>query len=261
MKLFTSLLLAGLAFSTTSQAASVYAVSVNEISNFSMSFVGGSGSFSSFTFSNDAAANLGGGTGGVDLLDAPAACINCSYDNDFVPHTLLTDFSYGDAQILNTDVLAGTGAASAIAEARASGNGAGFAMGSNMLTTVGFQIDSDNTALNFSFDTNAYTEADAAGGAALSNMTMSIVLLDWAGSTVWSLTPAALNQTLTGGNYAVSQTVADGTAGLAAGNYSMTISMAQTVDVAAVPLPAALPLMLAALGGLLGLGRRNSRAC
>ncbi len=64
MKLLSTMLLAGLAISANTQAASVYAVSVNEISNFGMTFNSGSGSFSSFTFSNDAAADEGGGTEG-----------------------------------------------------------------------------------------------------------------------------------------------------------------------------------------------------
>jgi len=263
MKLLTSMLLAGLAFSVNTQAASVYAVSVNEISNFSMSFSNGSGSFTSFTFSNDAAANGTVGAAAVDMLDAAATCINCSYDNDFQAHASLTDFSYADALITSAQITSpNVGSASAIAEAQMS-SGIAFATGSNMLTTVGFQIFDDaavgDTALSFSFNTIAYMEASVTGaGSALSNMSMSIALMDWTGSSVWSLTPAALNQTLTSGSYSLNQTIVDGTAGLSAGNYSLVIGMTQSVNVSAVPVPAALPLMLSGLLGLFGLLRRKS---
>ncbi len=264
MKLLISMVLAGLAISANSQAASVYAVSVNEISNFSMSFSSGSGSFGSFTFSNDAAANGVAGTSGVDPMDAPAACINCSYDNNFVPHTLLTDFSYGDALISSAQIVDPyIGAASAIAEAQVS-NGTGFALGSNRLMTVGFQISDDltagDTAVNFSFDTAAYMEASVSGaGAALSTMSMSITLMNLAGATVWELSPTALNQTLTSGIYSVNQAIAGGTQGLIAGDYNLVIDMSQSVNVSAVPVPAALPLMLSGLIGLFGLvARRKS---
>ncbi len=256
MKLLTTVVLAGLAFSANTQAASVYAVSVNKISNFSMVF-NGSGSFSGFTFSNDAAANFDGGAGGVDTLDAPAACISCSYDNDFVAHSSLTDFAYGDAQILDTDILGGLGTASSIAEARES-NGVGFAMGSNMLLSVNFNIATAGTSVSFNFDSDAYMEASTTGGgSALSNMAMSIVLMDLTGSTVWESTPAALNQTLTSGSYAFAQNITDGTVALDAGNYSLVIGMSQSVNVSAVPVPAALPLMLSGLLGLFGLARRR----
>jgi len=262
MKLLITMVLAGMAISANSQAASVYAVSVNKISNFSMDFSSGSGSFNSFTFSNDAAANGAVGASAVDMLDAAASCINCSYDNEFVAHTLLTDFSYGDALITSAQITSpNVGAASAIAEAQVS-SGTGFAMGANKLMTVGFQISDDasigDTAINFSFASSAYMEASAGGaGAALSTMSMSMILMDLAGNTVWQLAPSALNKTLTSGSYSVNQNIAGGSQGLTAGNYNLVIDMSQSVNVSAVPVPAALPLMLSGLLGLFGLARRN----
>lgn len=259
--LAASVLVAGLTVGTHVQAAAVSAVSINEITNFSMSFVNGGGSFYGFTFSNSAAANELGGTGGVDLLDAPASCLNCTFNNEFSAHTSSAGFVYGDARIYNSDVMSGPGSASAIAEADIS-SGLAYASGSNVMNSFsGIQIIDDGlgpqTSLSFSFDANPFMSVDAGSGN-YASMAMYVELKDYLGATVWSWAPDALNHTLLNGSYNLgNSSYADSTGPLAAGTYSLSIGMSQTIGLTAVPVPAAVWLFGSGLLGLIGVARRK----
>ena len=73
-KKFLSVTIMGLALGAASNSvmAASTSLSVNEISRFFIKGLSPSSGIS-FTFSNDAAATEGGGTSGVDLMDAPAS--------------------------------------------------------------------------------------------------------------------------------------------------------------------------------------------
>ncbi|WJW75856.1 VPLPA-CTERM sorting domain-containing protein [Thiohalobacter sp. IOR34] len=250
-------------FSLQAQAASVYAVSLNEITNFSMSVDSGSVSFSSFTFSNDSASMSSLGTASSDPLDAPAACIGApcaGYDNDFVVHGAVGgDYTYADAQIINTDVLNGNGAASAIAESHVS-SGTGFAQASNTLISTAFSVGSGGATVSFSFDAAPYLQTLVSGGSAASNLSLSIFLTKYGDSAPsYAATPFSIgiasNEEY---NPATPITVSD-SAALAAGDYALNITMSQMVNVSAVPVPAAVWLFASGLVGLVGVARRRVR--
>ena len=252
----------GLALTATSSsaiAASV-ALSVNNITNFSMSSTGVT--FTGFTFSNDTAATEGGGTGGADTSDAPAACIgDCAlWENQFYAHSpYSTEFSYGDAQILNQDILGGSGAASSIGEVVVT-DGIAHASGSNVLTSVFLSVV-DNTTIDFSLFANALMESSVSGTGVSSaaNMFFSITLTDSSSSTAFSWLPVELNHGITGNTtYSFANTLSTSTGMLAAGDYTLNIKMENQVNGAAViPVPAAVWLFGSGLIGLIGIARRK----
>lgn len=243
-------------------SAASYAISANQISGFGMTFTAGSGSLQGFTFSNSAAVVDDSGTSGMNMQDAPASCLFCTYTNEFYAHSTDGDaFSYGDALIGNTDVTAGNGAASAIAETYTI-NGSGFAYGANQLTSVQLSI-ADSSQISFGFNANLLmnTWLSAGGQTALAESTMRITLANSAGQTVFDWAPSALNRLLGANEYhAVTGAFADSTGVLAAGNYTLRISMSQTTNVSAVPVPAAVWLLGSGLLGLAGIARRRRAA-
>lgn len=260
--------------------ASSYAVSINQITDFSMSVTGGSISPFTFTFSNDAAALNNIGASNVNVLDAAGACVGaaCSgWQNQFFSHsTVTTGFSYGDAQILSVPTVAGgSGAASAIGETRAT-SGIGFGTGGNTLM-ASFNVTSAGTQLHFGFDADLIMQtilgAGDLGAAASSAMQVTIngpgyQFLWTPDGVVGSITggtelgdPFSLNQGIAGTDSfsAASTGFQAMTNLLAVGSYSMNITMTQTANVSAVPVPAAIWLLGSGLIGLVAVARRRPR--
>lgn len=265
-------------------SAASYAVSINQITNFDMWVTGGSISPFTFSFSNDSAALDGVGASNVDAMDAPAACVGspcAAWQNDFVSHSgVTTDFSYGDAQILSLPTLGGDqGAASAIGETYA-GNGIGYGSGGNTLTAF-FSVESVGTQLHFQFDAELLMQTIMGSGdpGVAANSFMQITLSSssgyqflWtpngaAGGVVGGIEhsdPFSLNRGISGTDSISASTLTPGflgfhavTDGLALGNYTLNISMTQTANVSAVPVPAALWLLGSGLLGLVGVARRR----
>ena len=269
--------------------AASYAVSINQITNFDMWVTGGTLSPLTFSFSNDSAALNEVGASNVHVMDAPAACVGSActaWQNDFVPHSsVTTNFSYGDAQILSLPTLGGTegtkGAASAIGETYA-GNGIGYGSGGNTLTAF-FSVNADSagTQLHFEFDAKLLMETIMGSGdpgvAANSFMQITLssssgYLFQWApngaadgivGGTEHS-DPFSLNRGISGTDSISATTLSPGflgfhavTEGLAMGNYTLNISMTQTANVSAVPVPAAVWLLGSGLLGLVAVARRR----
>lgn len=262
--------------------ASSYAVSSNQITNFSMWTTVGSISPFSFTFSNDAAALDVIGASNVNSTDATGACVGaaCSgWQNLFTPHTtVLTAFSYGDALISSLPtVIGGLGAASAIGETRANA-GIGYGTGGNTMM-ASFDVDTTGTQLHFDFDANLIMQtilgAGDLGAAASSAMQITI---NGPSSYQFLWTPNGATGGITGGSevsdpFSLNQGIAGTdsfsavssstkfhamTAALAIGSYSMNISMNQTANVSAVPVPAAAWLFGTGLLGLVGVARRHA---
>lgn len=264
-----------------------YAVSANEITSFNMWVTGGSISPFSFTFSNDSAALGAVGDSNVNAMDAPGACVGsaCSgWENQFTSHSsVTTDFSYGDAQISSLPTLSGgLGAASAIGESHTTAN-TGYASGGNTMI-ASFSVTSANAGvqLHFDFDSTLFMQSIMGVGDAgiAANSFMQITINGSSGyQFLWTPNGAAggivggtehsdpfsLNQGITGTDSVSATTLTPGflgfhavTNGLAAGNYTLNISMTQTANVSAVPVPAAAWLLGAGLLGLVGVARRKS---
>ncbi|MFA7386913.1 MAG: VPLPA-CTERM sorting domain-containing protein [Thiohalobacteraceae bacterium] len=253
------LVAAGVSGLPATGTAASYAISVNQISNFSMSFAAGSGTLSGFTFSNSAAATEGGGSAGLNTSDAPASCLFCAFNNQFFAHSTAGDgFSYGDALIASADVAGGVGSASAIAESYAL-YGTAYATGSNQLTSMSFSVAA-GSQINFGFDANLIMETwlSAGGQSALAQSAMQITLSNASG-TVFDWSPAALNRLL-GANESdsVNGYFATSTGVLAGGAYTLRISMEQLTNVSAVPVPAAAWLLGSGLVGIVAVARRRN---
>ena len=261
------------ALSTNVQAAS-YAVSTNTITNFKTTFAP-SASFSSFTFSSDAATLNNTGTGNAAGMNAAPACVGCTYTDSFVAHGMGSDYSYGDARITNSNVLLGTGQAAAIGESSVS-NGLGSGFGIN--TMVGFFSTSGSTNVGFDFYATPYllSQISSGGTASVANLNMTVTINDLnTNTTVFSWAP---NGQVTAGetldpfdlNWGIGQTTNGSTsfnpgaghfaasANLTnAGVYSLNITMKNSVFVQAVPLPAAAWLLGSGLIGMIGIARRQ----
>lgn len=263
------------ALSTNVQAAS-YAVSTNTITNFGITFSSPT-AFPNFTLSSDAATQNSTITGKAAVMDAPASCISCSYNNSFTPHGMSTVYSYGDAQIQSTNVLQGVGNASAIGEASAA-NGTSSGFGIN--TMVGAFTITTPTTVNFSFNAYPYMQTQSAtGGVATANINMTITILDLSNKKVFSWAPNGLVDTTAGetsdpfslnmglgsmGNNIpssynkLSGGIFAAHTNLAAGSYKMNILMKDSVFVSAVPVPAAAWLLGSGLIGLVSIARRKA---
>lgn len=255
-----SLALCG-AIGMNSAHASAYAVSYNNITNFSVT----GATISGWTFSNDAAVQLGllsGGTSNSSLIDAPASCVGgtCTgWSNSFVAHGAgsAPGYSYGDAKILNTNLAGGTGAASSIGESSVF-NGIGFGQGSN--TLIGTLILSSAGSVAFSFNAAPYmnTAFTTAGDSASANLNFSVSLKDSLNNSVFDWAPTSLNNGITGNSSFNPGTsfFANTTGSLSAGTYSVNITMGNSVNVSAVPETDTWAMMIAGLG-LVGLRLRR----
>jgi hypothetical protein len=262
-------------------SAATYAVSINKITNFDMWVTGPSISPFTFTYSNDAAALDGVGSSNVSAMDAPGACVGTAcagWENQFNAHnTVTSDFSYGDAQILSLPILGGAqGAASAIGETL-SGNGIGFGMGGNTLI-ASFNVETAGTQLHFGFDAELFlqTVLGSGGIGAAASSAMQITINGAGYQFLW--TPDGQAGGITGGNeladaFSLNQGISgtdlftDSSASmgfhavtneLAVGSYTMNITMTQTANVSAVPVPAALWLLGSGLLGLVAVARRRA---
>lgn len=275
--------LAAVSVLPVSAYAASYAVSINQIDNFSMWVTGGSISPFTFTFSNDAAALNTIGDSDVNAMDANGACVGaaCSgWQNQFSSHSSETSaFSYGDAQILSVPTLSGgLGAASAIGETHAL-IGTGYGTGGNTMI-ASFNVMSAGTQLHFDFDAALIMQTLMGTGdlGAAASTSMQITINGPSGyQFLW--TPNGAAGGIVGGteysdpfslNWGVSGTdsfsAASGassfhamTSGLGLGSYTMNITMTQTANVSAVPVPAAAWLLGSGLLGLVGVARRKPR--
>lgn len=257
--------------------ASAYAVSYDTISGFTLAFGGGAGNLSPFTFSVDAALTNYGVDAGLGIMDAPAACVNCAYNNSFVAHGSATEYAYGDARIANSNVQGGVGAARSIGEVSAF-NSAGLAFGSNTMT-ASFVVSGTPGTASFSFLSSPYmnTTLLPGGMSANANQLMSIsinhgstkvfewkpdgILGDAFGGTE-TFDPFTLNSGLTGNTLFKpgSGSFAAVTNSLSTGTYTLKITMANYVSATSatvVPIPAAAWLLGSALVPLWAIGRRK----
>jgi hypothetical protein len=273
-----SMLVAGVSM-PVSALASAYTVSYNTISGFTLGFGGGAGNLSPFTFSVDAALTDYGAEAGLSMRDAPAACLNCTYNNSFMPHGSATEYAYGDARIGNTNVQGGVGAARSIGEVSAF-NSSGLAFGSNtMLASFTVSGTPGTVSFNFLSAPHMNTLLTPGGVSATANQLMSISInqgltkvFEWKpdgtlGATFGGAESAdtfTLNSSLSGsalfdpgsGNFAAT------TNNLSLGTYSLKITMANYVSaesMAAVPVPAAVWLFGSGLVPLLVVGRGKIR--
>jgi hypothetical protein len=267
-------------------SASSYAVSTNNITSFLLAMPSGS-TFGGFTFSGDIAVSLGDLTGGdLDIAkqDADAACVGAycaGFNNSFAPHASspYPGFAYGDAQIGNRNVLAGTGAASSIGEVT-SYNGLAGAAGANTMI-AGFTLASAGS-LDFSFLSTPYMETQLGAGALAASGTTGMSITIWDNAVkIFQWTPdgtsgGILNGTESSDPFSLNLGIhgidsyspgtgsfSAATAALSAGAYTMEIFMgneAHVASVAAVPVPAALPLFGTGVVTLAALARRRSKS-
>jgi hypothetical protein len=281
MRSATLLILAAGIGPPVSAWASSYAVSYDTISGFTLAFGGGAGNLSPFTFSVDAALTNYGVDAGLAMMDAPAACVNCSYNNSFVSHGSATQYAYGDARIANSNVQGGVGAARSIGEVSAF-NSAGSAFGSNTMT-ASFVVSGTPGTASFSFLSTPYmnTALLPGGVSASANQLMSISInhgltniFEWkpdgivgnAFGGTESFDPFTLNSSLAGNALfnPGSGSFAAVTNSLSTGTYTLKITMANYVSATSatvVPIPAAVWLFGSGLLGLVGVVRRKKKTC
>ncbi len=241
-----------------SSQASTYAVSVADITNFTLT----GGTVNGWTFSQDMAINGATVLAGGAMIDAPASCASCGFSNNFIAHNNIgNDYSYGDALISNPSITSG-GSAASIAEAYVSGTNTGAAFSSNSMTA--FLTVGASGSVSFDFDVLSYLTVlvTTAGDFGTAKMNVGISITPIGGSTaIWSLQPGALNVFAGPGNqtYNVNQHF-NGLANLVAGTtYMLNISMSQEVSAtSAIPVPAAAWLFGSGLIGLLGVARRRA---
>lgn len=268
-----------LAFFLQANAAQAvtYAVSHTSVSSFGMSFVNpATGALNGFSFSTDVAAQGASSVANFGATDAAGACLgpDCTgWTNSFVSHGAGSgNFAYGDAQISNSGISSGVGAASAIGEIAA--GQAGFASGSNSM--IGTLVINSPGAVAFSFNATPYLTITS--GVATSFASLTITLTNNLGQQVFSWAPdGSVGTGISGGtesqdgvnlNLGITPGVtfnpgsgafAAQTGSLTSGVYSLNISM--TNQVSAVPEAHTLSMMLAGLG-LVGFvaSRRQRRA-
>lgn len=250
--------------------ASSYAVSYNTINNFDLNFNNGAtGNLLGFTFSTAVAAQGAQSVANIGASNAPAACVGAfcsSFNNSYSSHGMGGDYAYGDALISSTNILAGTASASSIGEITA--GPAGFANGSNSM--AGQLIVSTPGTVSFSFNALPFMQVMGTGNAF---STMSITIFGSAGQ-VFSWTPDGMvGSGISGGlettdslnlNVGIASGTYNPTVGsfaaqtnsLAAGTYSINISMANQVT--AVP-EADTWAMLATGLGLVGFAVRRRK--
>lgn len=289
-KIIMGMLLASGVLANGTANAAAYAVSVNQITSFGITFLNPT-SFGSFTFSGDVAGINQAQVGNGSASDAAAACIGCSYNNSFVAHgSSFASYAYGDSTILSNNlpssgVLSGAGAASSIGEAYLTGAAADFGYGQGLNTMTGtINVSAGHTTqLTFDFMADPYLQAmlSSGGSMASADMAMSITLTKGL-TQVFSWTPDGnLGTNITGGtetydpfslntsqpqlfNGIALYDMANGhfraeTGLLGAGSYNLNIQMLNSATVETVPVPAAAWLLGSGLAGLLGMARRRQR--
>lgn len=257
--------------------ASAYAVSTNSINSFGLTFTGGTVQLNAFTFSNDFAVSNGASSANAAFngADAPASCVGCSFNNAFVSHGAGSEYAYGDAQIGNTNVMGGIGAAAGISEASIF-NGGGTAASTNTMTASFFVTGA--TVVDYNFLSTPYLNAllTSGGLASAANLNMGITIYNSMGATVFNWTPNGAAGGIVGGteladpfslNLGIAQnaTFNPGSGAFSAksfslntGSYQMNISMTEGASVSSVPVPAAVWLLGSGLLGLVGVARRKA---
>ena len=259
MKYWKSTLIALMASAmgaSTSLHASTYAVSTASIDNFTVT----GGTVSGWTFSQNIAINGTTTLANGDGLNAPASCIGCSYDDDFVAHGTGVSYTYSDSLISSTALNSlGGGSASAISEIY-SGNGiSGSAMSSNSMSGM---LDVTTTGIvSFNYDVNYYLDVFSTNSdTGLASFSFDLGLYEF-GSGVNLLDTDASASMFFGINQ-TSNLVSALTSGvidinLAAGLYSLDINMTQNAatTVSAVPVPAAIWLFASGFLGLVAVAR------
>lgn len=266
-----------------SASAASYAVSIDSITNFSITGIPAA-SFGAFTFSGDFALSLGALPGiqaHVNSQDAAPACLGgycAGFNNSFVSHGASPSpgYAYADAKIYNANVLAGTGSASSLGEATVYDGAAASASANTM--HAAFSLGSASV-VNFSFNALPFMNTQLFPGGIGANGTIGMgITIKNAGNTVFQWMPNGaaggiingteindpfnLNFTM-GSNltYNPGSGLFGASTNLLAGNYTLDISMVNSVSststAAVVPLPAALPLLGSGAAMLMLLARRR----
>lgn len=272
-----------LGLSSGAQAAA-YAVSSNVVTGFSATLTG---TAIPFSFSTSSAALDDTGTGNADILDAPASCIGCNFNNDFTSHgNGGQTYAYGDSQITNTNLAGGAAGASAIGEASTSA-GVGIGVGINSIQAL--LVTNAPGSIGFGFNAKPFMMAQTAGGneVATSSLNMTITLTDALNNTVFSWAPNGAAGGIIGGietadafdlNRGIGQALNPGTAifdpgtgafsaatnALATGLYQLNVTMKDSgfVSVSAInviPLPATVWLLIGGFLGIMGVSRRGAK--
>jgi len=251
-------------------AASV-AVSLAEITNFTVSGVGSSNyTISGWTFSNDFAISSPFYATNAHVNDPDGACNGCSYDNSFMAHgNIGSDYIYADALIGSTD-LKNSGSASAITEIYSAGTGYSTASARNIFSgtinipdagatptspthvNIGFDID---LLLRTMVDSGDFAQSSFGLNVSLTNTSNSNIFYSWADS--------GLQRSISGNNEYLLDSIAFNSGDLELGQnteWALDITMNNDVTTnvtTVVPVPAAVWLFGSGLIGLVGVARRR----
>lgn len=253
-----------------------YSVSTNTISNFGLTFAGGAGDLSAFTFSTNVAAQGAGSDANFHATDAAPACVGLfcgAFNNSFTAHGASGDYAYGDAQIVDANVQGGGGSASSIGEISAASQ-LGFANGANSMTAFFMVAAASTGTVAFAFDALPYMQL-VDNGTAFTSMSITI---SQGATTVFSWAPDGVNGSgITGGlesadgvnlnlGLGPNSTYNPGagsfaaiTNSLSAGVYTLNISMSNQVSATPVPEADTWAMMLAGMA-MVGWGMRYRRS-